>query len=212
MKRLLFLILFYLISNKETKSQVNASPFIGNYICTLVQYYGTIDVYQNHVVTLSAMSQINFFEGYDGTTLDYNPYKLLPDSTFYDTSGANSTCRYGHFYGVDSIYIYSCSTQGYWSQYYGKKDTSVSINEPNIVELNIYPNPATNKVRINANASILIKDEYLIVRNSIGETVVKEVIELPQKELDISSLKNGIYFVEVKTKKGIISKKLAINK
>ena len=210
MKALLFIILFFTNAAK-IKAQLDVNLFLGTYNGTRVQYYGPIVVTPNSTFTCSPLTQYQCFDGDDATTVHHKPFKLMDDSTFYDTTA--SFCRYGYFHHIDSIYVYSCSTQGYWSQFYGKKDTSVSIIESNIeLELTVWPIPAITKLKINIAPNLFIKGEPLILRNSMGSIIFKQELDLPEEKIDVSSFADGIYFIDVKTKRGITFKKCVVSR
>ena len=90
-----------------------------------------------------------------------------------------------------------------------------TINEPEIDDLiKIYPNPTKDKINIeftdNAN-----KVEKLSIFNSLGEMIyAKEGKELNVKiiEIDLSKYKTGIYYLNLKTAAGTLSKKISIVK
>lgn len=70
----------------------------------------------------------------------------------------------------------------------------------------VFPNPTANEFNVSFNYDVeLIK---LSVKNYIGQCVLK--IDQPKNNLnyDISSLKCGIYFLEIETDKGTVVKKI----
>ena len=68
------------------------------------------------------------------------------------------------------------------------------INENASQRLNIYPNPVTNELRIQNAESGIKKIE---IYNAIGERVYKSETRNPKSEIDVSHLKEGIYFVKL---------------
>jgi hypothetical protein len=64
--------------------------------------------------------------------------------------------------------------------------------------LNIYPNPALDKITVNC----AIETERIIFSNSLGQVVL--FIDRPKhdEEIDVSNLPDGIYFVNAKNKHG----------
>lgn len=68
--------------------------------------------------------------------------------------------------------------------------TSLLSNEFNEQILNIYPNPSNGIFEIIASADIEIKN--IVVTNSIGQVVL---LSNNKTQIDISSLNNGIYFI-----------------
>jgi len=73
-------------------------------------------------------------------------------------------------------------------------------------EINIYPNPATHLIQLKSNERItevtIYNLEARLVLNEQSNSI---------KELNVSSLKKGMYLLSVKTKQGIISRKLIID-
>jgi choice-of-anchor B domain-containing protein len=73
----------------------------------------------------------------------------------------------------------------------------------------IYPSPASNHINItsakNENAAVS-------VLNILGETVLTQQLSIFGKQkIDVSNLANGAYFVNLKTDKGSLTKKIIIN-
>ena len=64
--------------------------------------------------------------------------------------------------------------------------------------IGIFPNPANNVMSV-LNYSPY-KTEKIIIKNSIGQTILTEENIQGQKPIDISGLKSGIYFVEISLK------------
>jgi hypothetical protein len=72
-------------------------------------------------------------------------------------------------------------------------------------QISIYLNSSTNKVQVTTGNNKLT----LI---NIYDVVGKEMISTKEKEIDVSSFPNGIYFVSVKTKEGVITKKIIVQR
>lgn len=78
---------------------------------------------------------------------------------------------------------------------------------------NPYPNPAKNMVIYNYSFTGEINDAKILVRDLLGNIVIQEqIFDLQGKlSIDISDLKNGIYFYSfVLNNKNVVSKKLVI--
>ena len=91
--------------------------------------------------------------------------------------------------------------------------STVSINEPQANTINIYPNPATDRIYIKSNDISKISKVELL--NTIGSTV--RVIENPTKTsnelyLKIADLPSGLYFVRVISKGNIQTMRVLINR
>jgi hypothetical protein len=59
----------------------------------------------------------------------------------------------------------------------------------------IYPNPANDYLIIQNQKTI--QNGKLVIKNEIGQNIITSIINGNQTHLDISRLKQGIYFVEV---------------
>jgi len=69
----------------------------------------------------------------------------------------------------------------------------------------IYPNPASDKIYINAG----INDEYLVEITAInGQLKYKSIMDSPLVDIDISTLQSGIYFVTVTSKDKLRTQKI----
>lgn len=80
-----------------------------------------------------------------------------------------------------------------------------SANAPlNELTFELFPNPANETINIFTNVS----DAVVIIMNSQGDVVIKS--EVKGNQLDVSSLKPGIYFVRVINSNTLIVKKLMI--
>ena len=67
-----------------------------------------------------------------------------------------------------------------------------SINDINSLEFSIYPNPTSNSIKISGLENIKTNYEML---NSLGKLVVSGTLE--SREIDCSTLPNGIYFFKL---------------
>ncbi len=99
------------------------------------------------------------------------------------------------YYYIDDVSIVDCTP-------------GLGINElTDINTLTISPNPATNEIKITTNDNLKLGE--VKIYNSIGACVLLSPPLRGVKEglLDISSLLQGLYFIEVITHKGIQRKK-----
>ncbi len=83
----------------------------------------------------------------------------------------------------------------------------IGINELGIrnEELRVYPNPATNELRIR-NYELGIKEVKIFT--IMGEAVLQPTIkQLSNLTIDISSLAKGIYFIQIKTQNQLLTTK-----
>jgi len=96
---------------------------------------------------------------------------------------------------------------------YGKFiNTLTYVNDIQIAcNFSLYPNPATDVVTLNIdNASNA--DLTLNIYNIIGTLIKTEMLKQNQPQINIEDLSNGIYMVEIKSKKWSEKQKLIIQK
>lgn len=83
---------------------------------------------------------------------------------------------------------------------------SIDKNWENDIRVKVYPNPASNKVRIETNFT---KPVTLHI-NSIDGKQLKHITEFQDGEVDISNFTNGIYIIQITDHEITISKKLFV--
>lgn len=84
----------------------------------------------------------------------------------------------------------------------------VGIKENYMQELNLYPNPATDRVFITEKNDILTNSDIKII-NCQGQIVINCKFE---NTLDVKVLPNGMYLLEIKTPDGYLRKKMVIQR
>ncbi|MFT5820969.1 MAG: hypothetical protein ACI8ZM_002217 [Crocinitomix sp.] len=77
-----------------------------------------------------------------------------------------------------------------------------------LVDVNCYPNPATNFLEISADSQI----ENLQVYSSVGEFVMTIDISQNTAQIDVSTLSRGIYFFNIRLQNGLIVKRKVVLK
>ena len=70
----------------------------------------------------------------------------------------------------------------------------------------IFPNPTTNVIYINSKPGVIVNSFNLFSRT--GQNILN--IKLPENTIDISNLKPGLYFAEIKTSEGSVMRKLIV--
>ncbi len=73
------------------------------------------------------------------------------------------------------------------------------ITEAEIPEINIFPNPARNTLYIESNITI----SQIRVLDMLGQRVIAQTVNDIHHELTVSDLKEGLYFIQVFTDKGV---------
>jgi hypothetical protein len=118
-----------------------------------------------------------------------------------DSAGFGFCC--GQTYSV-TVYDnnYCCPPQTYtWTCGCSNQTTGVNqLSETNDL-LKIYPNPAINKIIVEAKEIDGIK-----LYNVLGT----EIIRIKENEIDVSNLTNGVYFIQVQTKQNTTTQKIIV--
>ncbi len=89
--------------------------------------------------------------------------------------------------------------------------TVIGVNENKTIEkfMNLYPNPATNRVKIMTNIN---EEAELNITNMLGQVVMKKnYSNFSSCDLDVSVLSSGTYFINLKTNNSSFTKKLIVN-
>jgi hypothetical protein len=89
--------------------------------------------------------------------------------------------------------------------------TGIKSQPSNNNEWNVYPNPSTGVLYIVNHTSFKEAGQIQIV-NSIGQTVFEETITSNYKNIDLSKLNNGIYFVKIVSDKQSVIKRVVLSK
>lgn len=82
---------------------------------------------------------------------------------------------------------------------------TTSTGKIDLTDLNIYPNPALDKITITAT----IQNGKFEIHNSVG-TLIQQGIFNEQQVLEVKNLSNGIYIVSLISEKGTIQQKFTI--
>ena len=88
-------------------------------------------------------------------------------------------------------------------------DDVLSTNDLIRTELNIYPNPASEKINVEFSSINSEKVKYTIY-NEVGRVVKSNTeninVGLKNLVINVGSLKSGLYFVSLELKDGIVTK------
>lgn len=88
-----------------------------------------------------------------------------------------------------------------------KFSVATKTQEPTIEGLSIYPNPVnTGKIYITSKSSL---DKKVEIFNVLGKKVLESVIT--SKEVNVSNLTAGVYFIKIKEGEATATRKLIIN-
>ena len=89
--------------------------------------------------------------------------------------------------------------------------TGIKSSSVNNDEWNVYPNPSTGVLYI-VNSSSVKEASQIQVINSIGQTVLEETITSNYKNIDLSKLNNGVYFVKIVSDKYSVIKRVVLSR
>jgi hypothetical protein len=112
------------------------------------------------------------------------------------------------------VYFFAWYAYSDADEYYIYVD-DISIEEGSEIEensdntsVNIYPNPAKNLINIKSSDKI----ENVKIYNLTGQIVFDKMINDNSVQINTSEYKSGIYFIKIRTKDGLINKKITITK
>jgi uncharacterized repeat protein (TIGR01451 family) len=89
--------------------------------------------------------------------------------------------------------------------------TGIKSSSSNNDEWNVYPNPSMGVLYI-VNSSSVKEASQIQVINSIGQTVLEETIINNYKNVDLSKLNNGVYFVKIVSDKQSTIKRVLLSR
>ncbi|MDR2206243.1 MAG: T9SS type A sorting domain-containing protein [Flavobacteriaceae bacterium] len=196
----------YPTPNNSEISSISAT-FADAYFMTAVcnSLAGTISNYDDsnltftpHEVALTLMMCQNpvndsyedvYFEQFWFEALVGGPYNYLPIS--YSIVPENEVLK-----------LTITNSQGDQAIYFSE---AMAVSEIEKLNVEIYPNPATNVLNIETS----LKIERINVYEVSGKLV--KTVQNAEKTIDVSRLQNGVYHLEIFTDKGKIYKKIIIN-
>jgi len=140
-------------------------------------------------------------------TADQLALPVDPEFDTEDLVAMNNMATVQHWYTEDNAgnlvyvcdYIYDYDTL-----------TSVGIASPafDAANLRIYPNPASDVITIAANSTIISNADVL---DNTGKVVLRNSdLNKEKVNLDLTTLKPGVYFVRLATSKGVVTEKLIV--
>ena len=81
--------------------------------------------------------------------------------------------------------------------------TGIKQMSVNNVQVSVYPNPASNSLQVTVNTGY-------VVQCTLYDVLGNELLSTKEKEIDVSNLSNGVYFIHVKTAEGTATKKVVV--
>ncbi len=122
-----------------------------------------------------------------------------------------------------AIKKYNSQSRKVWVSIYGRsiwqspvyQDTLTHTTETSVDanSIQVYPVPASGYVTVSSNAENL-KIDCIIVYNEKGQEVstTRKDMKKTKLSLSVAQLANGIYFMEINTTKGILMKRIIVNR
>ena len=105
-------------------------------------------------------------------------------------------------------YKYGISIDGghtiYWSDCIDKDYQGVDENLED--EVAVYPNPANNLIRIDVETRLIASVQRIDLYDITGKLMISST----ETEINVSDLESGMYFVNILTDKGVVTKKVTI--
>lgn len=132
-------------------------------------------------------------------------YKYIAFGNFFDdantgtlSTGSSSTQGY---YFIDNICLSTDSNLCNIS-------TGIKNEEINSF-FRVYPNPTSGLFTV----QLLERGEYTYeIKNHLGQLITRNDINSDQNKIDLSNQPIGVYFIQVKSEQGILTKKIILNK
>lgn len=185
----------------------------------VAHYTTTYDSIQNLFTlnvdsTITALATSYYWDFGDGTSSTLaSPSHIYTADTVYNVCmkiyfASGDSCIYCHEIGKDYLgNIYR--NPGFVINVNHTNGTS-GISENTVAKNNItvFPNPTNGQFTIVSKEN----DYKLIITNILGENIYQSQIKNMKAEIDFNKESSGIYFLNIKTEEGTISKKLIINK
>lgn len=149
-----------------------------------------------------SLTSLKSLENIKSTSISY---LKITNNTSLSECDVKSVCDYLINPG-GWVYIYGNAT-GCNSEEEVKNSCTNSMPENNYSEFILYPNPAKTEFLIKSNNGETVNE--LIIYNQFGQIIRYQ--KVVKENIDVSSLKRGLYIIELVTKNTTIKKKLIIN-
>jgi len=136
------------------------------------------------------------------TTADYYENPLYWHERIVDLTpfiGQNIYITWCHF---DCTNLYNLSLDSIQVKY----NIDVNLSNRDQVKVTVYPNPAKEKFMVSG----LFEDAQLQLFTVGGQIIYQSAKETKLAYIDVSHFDSGLYFLEIKSQKGIITKKISI--
>ncbi|MDD4297927.1 MAG: choice-of-anchor J domain-containing protein [Ruminiclostridium sp.] len=84
--------------------------------------------------------------------------------------------------------------------------STVGVNSNSTSNYSVYPNPAKNSIRVESNQTI----NMVRILNVLGQEVYSEALSNNSTVINVSTLRSGIYFVNIETNEGVKTQRISI--
>ena len=214
-------LLLTLLSSSLFSQQSYINYVLGKYVGTVTRNGCTSFAANPGVLYLTPDPNYSFTvyeydSCYYGTAAELWSIQVFADSTMSRFMGPGIT---GRLYSNDSIYltVYIFGSSGCYRTFNGfKLYSTVGIDDLDKPEneLLISPQPANDMVYIQSSQLPFKKDYVPTILDLNGKQIYIPIQHINSNtyKLDASTLTAGMYFITVKTEKGVVRKKLVIEK
>jgi hypothetical protein len=168
------------------------------------------------ILALNAVNRTGFLDKILGAA-DYIASVQLPNGGWEDWGGPASSGEYNEMTG-EALWGYTVAYQpgtypsvSMWGDPFkivldGKKSGSGVNGDATSQILNIYPNPANDKVNISTDNTI----NHVWVLNNMGKIVIENSPNANQASIDVSMLSPGLYIIKAETNGTVTTNKVMI--
>ncbi|HOF17247.1 MAG TPA: T9SS type A sorting domain-containing protein [Bacteroidales bacterium] len=176
----------------------NSDNYCEKIVCSLsIPAYSTQGKIYAYIINKNIQNQI--IEKISHTYNDVTTF------TFY---GFKHILLYNGDGELTSEHLYKGLTQSQWNPYitYVYNETNIANTSLNNY-ISIFPNPASDQININAfEANIL----DVIIYDIMGKEIKRYFVNDNKTTLDVSALQSGLYVLKIKTKEGLLTRKVQI--
>ncbi len=114
----------------------------------------------------------------------------------------------------DTIALHNTTGNGYSQDFFVARLNDIATASPGEAVpadgIVVYPNPASSEITLSGHGQIP-GETMITILNFRGEQIMQEKFNYPDNlEMDVSNLASGLYLLQIRTNRGLESKKLVI--
>lgn len=94
------------------------------------------------------------------------------------------------------------------NDWFGYLTDPTSVTDPSLAQIRIFPVPA--QTNLNITSPLLIREVRMI--DMLGQVVYNETVSGMQHQLNVNQYKNGLYFIQILTDKGMETRRIQVQK